>query len=75
MDVRLTSEYSSWGVKCGVVRGWIPLRLLPSVALTFVFGLVGLFFYLLQPKLFPSLSFSGMYRKPFIYSKNRTNLR
>ena len=28
---------------------------------------------LFQPKMSPTLSFSGMYRKSFIYRRNRTN--
>ena len=29
--------------------------------------------YLVQPKMSPTLSFSGIYRKSFIYRSNRTN--
>ena len=28
---------------------------------------------MVETKMSPTLTFSGMYRKPFIYSRNRTN--
>ena len=36
-------------------------------------GYIGGIIYLVQPKMSPTLSFSGMYPKSFIYRRNKTN--
>ena len=49
-------------LKKGLIeRGWSPSEIDPCL------------FDLFQPKMSPTLSFSGMYQKSFIYRRNRTN--
>ena len=45
----------------------------PHMPSTFVCTPTELALDLFQPKMSPTLSFSGMYQKPFIYCRNKTN--